>query len=538
MKQVYGNGPIFVGDAARSWARWIGVVDGRVHAVGSEQHVRTAVGADADYVDLNGRMLVPGFHDAHVHPVDGGMRELTCDLDQADDAEAALAIVADYTESNRSAHWIVGAGWHYSWFEGGNPPATLLDRVTDRPAYFVVGDGHSGWANSAALRLAGIDADTPDPIDGRIERLDDGSPQGTLHEGAMRLMDAVTPGPGPETVLEALEAGQRTLLSYGITAWQDAWVTADIHDAYRTLARRDGLRAHVRGALWWDRHRDLDQLEEIVATAAEGVGRYVPRTVKLMLDGVCENHTAAMLHPYLDRSGQPTENRGMDFIDPARLAEIVAAIDQAELQVHFHALGDRAVRHALDAVEYARRANGWSDHRPHVAHLQVVDPADIPRFRELSVTANIQPLWAVADEAMLDLTIPHLPSDRVGLQYPFGSLLASGATMAMGSDWPVSTPDVLDQIGVAVGRNDPSIGVDEPFLPDQRIGFVDGLAAVTAGSAYVNHLDASTGSLVPGKRADLVILDADPLAVPSIGSVEVMRTVIGGEVVYDSEDAA
>ncbi len=536
MKWVFANGPVFVGDAVRRWMRAVGVTDGVIAAVGTDDEVRDAVGAGAEFVDLHGKMLCAGFQDAHVHPMMGGLTRVRCNLEDVDNLDDAVEVIRTYLRDNPGNGWVLGGGWNYPWFAEGNPPAALLDEITDRPVYLVVADGHSGWANTTALRRAGITADTADPADGRIERLADGSPQGTLHEGAMALLDAVLPPERSEDLESALLEAQRYLHSLGITAWQDAWVEPAAHAAYRRIAERGELKSLVRAALWWDRTSGVEQLEDLVVASTEAAGPYIPGTVKLMLDGVCENHTAALLGPYLDGAGNPTDNTGLDFIDPERLDEIVTAIDAAGLQCHFHALGDRAVRNALDAIEHAREVNGWRDTRPHLAHLQIVDPEDVPRFRKLGATANAQPLWAVAEEAMTELTIPFIGPERATRQYPWRSLLDAGATLAMGSDWPVTTADVMAQIGVAVSRM--TEDTHEAFLPEQRVGVLDALAAFTSGSAYVNHIDHTTGTIEVGKRADLVLLGADPLDTEAIAGIEVDMTMVGGEVVYDRGKAA
>lgn len=253
-----------------------------------------------------------------------------------------------------------------------------------------------------------------------------------------------------------------------------------------------------------------------------------------MQDGVAETGTAALLAPYLDGCGCATTNRGTSFVDPAELRRHVTELDALGFQVHFHALGDRAVREALDAVQAARAANGRTDTRPHLAHLQIVHPDDIPRFRELGATANIQPLWAAHEPQMDELTIPFLGAGRAALQYPFGALLRSGATVAAGSDWPVSSPDPLHGIHTAVNRITPG-GEGPAFLPEQRISLTAAIAAYTAGSAYVNHLD-DTGSIRPGALADLVVLDGDPYAGPpeEIGATRVLRTYVGGRLVHEA----
>jgi len=256
-----------------------------------------------------------------------------------------------------------------------------------------------------------------------------------------------------------------------------------------------------------------------------------------MLDGIAENFTAAMTEPYLDRCGHRTANSGLSFIDPAALLEYVTSLDALDFQVHFHALGDRAVREALDAVEAARRVNGFRDTRPHLAHLQVVHPDDVPRFARLGASANLQPLWAAHEPQRETLTIPFLGPRRAALQYPFGDLLRSGATLAAGSDWPVTSPDPLQGIHVAVNRVLPGSDAS-PFLPGQRLDLATALAPYTAGRAYVNHRDHRR-RLTAGTVADLVVLDRDPFAGPAgeIGDTRVVLTYVDGRRVHAADDA-
>jgi predicted amidohydrolase YtcJ len=389
--------------------------------------------------------------------------------------------------------------------------------------------------NTRALDLAGISDATPDPPDGRIERDSAGMPSGTLHEGAMRLVERLLPPDTPADLESALRLAQAYLHSLGITAWQDAWVTPEVLDAYRAVADRGELTARVVGALWWERDRGVEQIDELIERRARGqVGRFRATSVKIMLDGVLENFTGAVIEPYLDGHGEPTTNRGISFVDPEALKSHVARLDAAGFQVHFHAIGERAVREALDAVEAARRANGMSDRRHHIAHLQVVHPDDLPRFRALGVVANAQPLWAFHGDQMDELTIPYLGPERSGWQYPFGSLRRAGAALCMGSDWSVSSADPLLEIEVAVRRVGPADRDGQPFLPEERLDLPTALEAFTVGSAYVNHLDDVAGSLEVGKAADLVVLDRDlfdPDAGPP-GDANVLFTLVGGEPVF------
>jgi predicted amidohydrolase YtcJ len=526
---VIKGGRVFTAEPSQPFVDAVAVSGDRIVAIGDGALEMT--GPETNVIHIDGALATPGFIDAHVHPASSGLDKLRCHFDGADDAQSALATIAAYAEANPGLPWIIGAGWPQSWFPNGCPSKELLDQVVpDRPVVITNTDGHGAWANSRALEVAGIGSDTPDPSDGRIERLSDGTPQGTLHEGAIKLVERHAPEDTLDDVVAGLVRGQAELLGYGITGWQDAIVDPKTHEAYLRLAADGRLRGRVVGAMWWDRERGLEQLDEVVARREMSAPGFSPTSVKLMVDGVCENFTASMLEPYLGSDGSPTENRGIDFIDPGELKVIVTALDEQGFQCHFHAIGDRAVRNALDAVHTARDRNGPSDHRHHIAHIQVVHPDDHSRFAALDVVANAQPLWACNDDYQAELTQPFLGPTRSGWQYPFGSLLRSGARMAMGSDWGVSTANVMEEIEVAVTRTGDS---GSPLNPAEALDPVDALSAFTAGSAFVNHAEGDSGSIAVGKLADLAVLDRDPLREGSFRETRVVTTIVGGEIVYE-----
>jgi predicted amidohydrolase YtcJ len=543
---IFRNGAVYTVDAARSWAHAVAVRAGRIVAVGTDDEIRSMAGPATETVDLRGGMLVPGFQDAHVHPVGGGLDMLQCDMHELASQEDYLLAVKTYADEHPEREWILGGGWAMDVFPGGTPTKELLDAIVpDRCVFLPNRDGHGAWVNSRALEVAGVTSDTPDPADGRIERTADGQPSGTLHEGAMDLVARHAPPPTTAEMAEGLLKGQEYLHSLGITAWQDAIV--DDHEqfgrnytTYLDAAGRGDLTARVVGALWWDRHRGAEQIEEFVELRARAeVGRFVATSVKIMQDGVCENYTAAVLEPYLDVHGVATGNRGISFVEPEALKGYVTDLDRLGFQVHFHALAERAVREGLDAIEAALLANGPTDNRHHLAHLQVVHPDDISRFRALGAVANAQPLWAAHESQMDDLTIPFLGEPRWRWQYPFGSLVRAGAMLAMGSDWSVSSPDPLQEMHVAVNRQMPSdypykVERGEVFLPDERLDLPTSLAAFTMGSAYVNHLDEQTGSIEVGKLADLAVVDRNLFEHPvdEIGDASVVQTFVEGVRVY------
>ncbi len=545
---VLHGGAVYTVDTARRWAESVAVRGGRIVAVGTDAEVREQVGGAKEAIDLAGRMLLPGFQDAHVHAPSAGLDRLRVDLSEVHGLDEYRRLVRSYADAHPEAQWILGGGWAMDVFPRGTPTKEILDElVPDRPSFINNRDNHGAWVNSRALELARVTAQTPDPADGRVERDASGAPTGTLHEGAMNLVRDIVPPASADDQLRGLLLAQEYLHSLGITAWQDAIVGTystiqDSYDTYLTAAERGALTARVVGSLWWERGKGLEQLGFIADRRDRARdGRFRATTVKIMADGVCENFTAAMLDPYFGPDGAPTGSSGIAFFEADELREAVVALDRERFQVHIHVIGDRAVRAALDAIDAARAANGSNDNRHHLAHIQVVHPDDVGRFRALGATANAQPLWAAFEPQMTELTIPFLGEERAAWQYPFASLLATGAMMAFGSDWPVSSPNPLWEIHVAVNRIEPpdypyrDASTPEPFLPDERITLPEAIPASTMGSAYVNHLDDVTGSIEVGKDADLVVLDRNLFDHPvdEIYSAKVDLTFVEGRPVFE-----
>ena len=547
---LFTGGPVFTGTGHPLHGRAVAVTGGRITAVVPESDAHELIDERTRVVQLGGALLSPGFQDAHIHPVGAGVELLQCNLTEATDAADTVARVRAYADANPDEPWILGGGWSMDHYPGGAPIRALLDEVVpDRPVLLLSRDHHSTWANSAAIRLAGIDASTPDPADGRIEREADGSPGGTFHEGAGDLFAAVRPPVDPDLAYAGLLRAQRELLALGITGWQDAMVGGSIGgvpdpiDAYRRALAEGELLVHVVGAQWWERNRGIEQVDEMAARreAVAALGRedrLSLGTTKIMVDGVAENQTAAMLTPYRDVHGHDTHNHGLSFVDPELLQGYVTALDAAGFQVHFHALGDRAVREALDALDTARAANGPTDGRHHLAHLQVVEETETARFAELGAVANIQALWATHEDQIDELTLPFLQDGAEARQYPFGDLVRHGARLAAGSDWPVSSADPMDAIHIAVTRVAPGIDAEPLGGAHQRLDLATAMAAYTSGTAYVNHRDHDTGHIREGYLANLVVLDPDPFSVPAeeIHRSTVVSTWVEGEPVHLRND--
>ncbi|RGE19326.1 amidohydrolase [Leucobacter sp. wl10] len=541
---VFENGWIYTGDEDRPRPGGLAVGRGLILSTDPQEVARLAETA-AERVDLAGRLVVPGFQDAHAHPVLAGLELLSCDLSGCESAEETLAAIGAYAAEHPELPWITGAGWSMEAFPGGTPTRQMLDAVVpDRPALLENRDHHGAWFNTRAAELAGIDAHTPDPADGRFEREPDGAPAGTAHEGAANLFNGVRPRATQEQAYAGLLAAQKHLVAFGITAWQDAAVGRfmggpDTVPVYLRAVAEGTLKVRVRGAQWWNREDGEAQLGPILARRDEAAAQCDPErlslaSVKVMVDGVAENFTAAMHDCYRDRHGRATDNRGISFFDPGEMTRFVTALDREGVQLHFHALGDRAVTEALDALEQALAENGRTDNRHHLAHLQVVRPQDAVRFAPLGAAANIQALWACHEDQLDDLTLPFLADDAEQHHYPFGELAAAGAHLAAGSDWPVSSPDPIQAIHVAVNRVAPGER-RRPLGPEtQKLTLKQALDAYTQGTARVNHLDHSTGYLRPGFHADLAVLDRDLFDLPAaqLHTARVDETWVGGERAY------
>ena len=548
---VLHSGRIFTGTGLHPTATAVATAGGRVVAVGTDAEVRDAVGTADEVVDLAGRLVLPGFTDAHAHPVMGGVERLGCDLTATTGADGALAAIADHAAVT-AQDWITGGGWSMADFAGGTPRREDLDAVVGhRPVHLLNRDHHGAWVSTAALEAAGITKDTPDPVGGRIERDPDGTPTGTLHEGAMDLVGRLVPALTPADLRAGLAEGQRYLHSVGVTGWQDAIVGAyaghsDTTATYLDAVADGSLTARVVGALWLPRGHEVSDVAGLVegfaahrervdrAVAASGSDRFRTTSVKIMLDGVAENRTAALLGPYLDGCGCSTGETGLTHLDRDLLLAAVPALDAAGFDVHVHAIGDRAVRDALDAVAAARSAPASRGGRHHLAHVQVVHPDDVARFAALDVAANAQALWACDEPQMSDLTVPLLGPERSAHQYPFAGFLAAGARLVMGSDWPVSTPDPWQAVHVAVTRTPPGGSGVAPFIPSQAITLTQALTAYTAGSAWINH-DADGGAVAVGAVADLVVASVDPFGLDPADLHEVGTdlTFVGGRLVHE-----
>jgi len=530
------GGAIYTVDGARSWAQTIAIDDGRIVYVGTDAGASAHIGPQTRVVDLKGRMVVPGFQDVHIHPISGGIEANGCDLNAATNAEEYVATIKTYADAHPNDAWITGGGWSMAAFgPGALARKELIDAVVpDRPVVLWSRDGHTAWVNSRALEIAGITRDTPDPADGRIDRdPKTGEPSGSLQEGASSLVTDKSPPNTDQVRDDGLRYAIRMLNGYGITSIQDASVDEEDLKTYHRLDAAGELSLRVVGSIWWERELGLAQIEGIKKLRSDYTkGRVDAGTVKIMQDGVMENYTAVVLEPY--RLEGKNDVRGIPMIEPELLKQVVTKLDAEGFQVHFHAIGDGAVRQALDSVEAARTTNGELGHRHHISHIQLIHPDDQPRFRQLNVIANFQPLWAYSDPYITDLTLPFVSQQTASYMYPIASMEKSGAVIAFGSDWSVSTANPFEEMETAITRMGSLGETKTPWMPEERIGLPEALAAFTTNAAFANRDEKNTGSLEVGKLANLAVLDRNLFEIPpgEISDTKVLVTLFEGKPVH------
>ena len=537
---VLAGGAIYTIDPANPWAEAVAIRDGKIVYVGDTAGASAFTTEKTQVVELNGRMLMPGMHDAHIHPIMGGLEILSCGLHELKTLQQYLEKIALCASEHPERPWIRGGGWSMAVFgPGALANKELLDSVVpDRPVYLASADGHSGWVNSRALALAGLDAGTPNPVGGIIDRdANTGELIGSLQEqSAMDLVAGVIPMATDAEHDAALRYAVNMLSAYGITGIQDAWIRDEEElRTYQRLQEEGELNVRVVASLYWEPSKGLKQLDAMKILREQfSKDLFQVTTVKIMQDGVMENYTAVLTEPYLLEE----ETLGIPMLEPETLKEAVTAIDSAGFQVHFHAIGDGAIQQSLDAVEFAIQSNGSNDNHHHISHLQLINPVDIRRFAELNVTANFQPLWAFPDEYITELTDPFIGHERSGWHYAIGSVLRAGGKVAFGSDWTVSSANPFEQIEVAITRADPLGDTDQVLLPQERISLEDALQAFTLNAAFVNHLEEQTGSIEVGKQADLALLDQNlfRVAPEAISDTKVLLTLFEGKVVYGHLD--
>jgi predicted amidohydrolase YtcJ len=537
---VLRHGKIHTQDPTRRVVQALALRGTAIVSVGTDQAVSVLIGPRTRTVDLGGRIVLPGIIDAHTHPAESAQELDRCSLGDKTLAPAEI-------KTRVSVCLKDNPGDPKLWFEvvQVNPSGLTLtlddldSMLANRPMILSGTDGHTVWANSAALKASRISATTREPAGGRIERDSHGDPTGTLRDDAAEIALAAKPTAGLDFEAMQLEKAFEAMRATGITSVQDAAVDEHRMEIYKRLYDTHRLKMHVRGSF------HLKHLHESAKTLIDRAIKFRAKwaidpeylradAVKIFADGVIETpaQTAALLEPYLDADGHPTRNRGPSYFTQDNLNRIVAAADAAGLTVHIHAIGDRAVRSALDAFAYSRRRNGAQDNRDQIAHIELVNPADFPRFKELGVIANFQLLWAERDDYIVKGTLNYLGPERSRYLYPARSLRDADALIVGGSDWNVSSFNAFEAMEHAVtraeGRGQP------PLLPEQSIGLQEMVDGYTINAAFALKQEHTTGSLEPGKRGDLIVLDRDIFTMDpfDLHATKVLATYLDGREVY------
>ena len=524
--RIFVNGRIWTGEPGRPLAEALAVRGTMILEVGTSADIRKHAVKGTDIVDLRGRFAAPGFIDAHLHLLGGSLSLEELRLDDAFTFGALTGVIRDWAAAHPDAHWVTGEGWAYAAFPAGLPSRAQLDAVVaDRPAWLVSYDGHTGWANSMALRLAGVTRETKDPPGGEIVRDEKGEPTGTLKESAMGLVERLVPKLLPHEKERALRNGIAQAAAWGLTSVHQAGIDGEelelLQSALQGVPR---LRVYV--AL--DMERDptpeaLVRQDELRRRLSEG--RLRVGAVKGYVDGVVEAKTAAMFEPY------PGGGTGLPSWTQEELDRAVAAYDKAGWQVMLHAIGDRGIDMALTAFEHAARANGTTGRRHRVEHIEVPRPADLPRFKAAGIVASTQAMFPYPNPNHLGVYVPTLGPERARRALAFKAIDDAGAVQAFGSDWPVFTAEVVRGIACAVTRTTVEGTPAGGWEPSQKISVEAALRHFTRDAAFAEHAEKEKGTLAVGKLADFVVLSQDLLTVPPerISDTKVLLTVLGGQ---------
>ena len=528
------NGDIHTMDAGRPHARAMAIAAGRIIALGDDGEIRALAGKGTRVIHAGGRLLLPGFQDAHIHLLNGGVDLVqTADLSDVTTIEELQSALAAHN-AGFTGGLVMGAGWQGGFFGDHNLTRGVLDKVVpDRPCLIYDGSAHNACMNSAACRMAGIGRDTPDPLNGHLVRDAGGEPTGMLQELAINWALQFLPEISQETWLEGARAGQAHANRHGITGIIDPTITDQHLRTYSAMDENGGLTLRVAGAA---HVMASENVADAVARLSDWRALHHSEffrinAAKFYLDGVFENRTAAMIAPYADaaRGNAPL------MVSPDQIRAYFSAFDAARFQIHVHCIGDLASRAALDGFQAARDANGSWPSLHQIAHVQVVDPADRRRFAELGVMANMQPLWAARDPIIPDHTMAMVGAQRLDNVYAFRSLIDAGAPWCISSDYSVTTLNPFEIIETAVTRQTPrKRGQLEPFLPAERISVKEAVLGYTRNAAAACWRGQDTGALMRGRKGVFIILDRNILTCDryAINETEVLLTVLAGREVH------
>jgi predicted amidohydrolase YtcJ len=534
---VFKNGAVYTVNPNRDWAQAVAVAGERIVYVGSDSGADAFIGPETTLIDLDNKMLLPGFIDSHAHPSDCIDLFLSINLYSSKSVEDYQKVIAKYIKENPDEPVYRGGGWDNLHFPPTGPGMEILDALCpDRPISLISVDGHSLWVNSKTLEVVHITKDTPNPEGGVIERHPQtGELTGTLRENAMKLVEDVLPPYSQEQRVSGLTAYQKMAAAAGITSAHDAMLDVPAIQAFKALESEGQLAMRFRGAIDFEPDAWEAQLDMLIEERKKNQHPFFQiHTAKIFVDGVVEGSTAFLLEPYEHMPGF----RGEPLWRAIELNEVTAAVDEEGIQIHVHAIGDAAVKMTLDAFAYARQVNGERDSRHLITHIQLMAPEDVPRFHALGVIGVVQPFWFKIDDYYWNLSVPFLGKERANRNYPMHSLIETGARIASASDFPVTVPcDPLIGIEAGITRTERGTGLENSLWPEECASLEEMVATFTLNGAYANFLENETGSIEEGKQADLIVIDQNLFEIPpqEISQASVLFTMVGGcEVFRDS----
>jgi predicted amidohydrolase YtcJ len=536
---VFKNGAVYTVDKKCSWAQAIAIAGDKIVYVGPDTGVESYVESDTVIIDLDGKMILPGFVDAHAHPSHAMDFVSNINLYSLESLEAYQVEIEKFVEKHPGRSFYRGGGWADTIFSNLGPSKEILDGIIpDRPIGLISYDGHSMWVNSVTLERAGITKTTPDPEGGRIERdPETGEPRGVLREVAIKLIKKVILDYSLEEIKNGLLAYQDLAISAGITMSHDAMLDTRSIAAFNALAEEGRLKMRFRGSITLDPDKEIEpQIEMVLEERAKNRHPYFQtNAAKIFVDGVLEGGTAYLFEPYAHKP----DFRGEPIWNAELLNYSAAALDKAKLQIHVHVIGDAAAHITLDALEQAQVLNGKRDSRHLVTHLQLVLPEDIHRFKQLGVVGLPQPFWFKIDEYYTELALPYLGEERAEFQYPMKSFIDEGVVMASSSDFPVTIPfDPCIAIQTGMTRSSVEKESKEILWPEERVRLDDMIQSYTYNGAYANFLENETGSIETGKQADLIVLDQNLFEIPTndIAKTKVLMTMVDGKEVFKASE--
>lgn len=533
------NGRIFTGNEQQPFAEAMAVRKNKIVAIGTTAEIKAMIGTSTKQYQLNGKLVIPGFNDAHIHFLSGSMGLSTVDLNQSKTAAEAVAEIAKFAKANPTAKWITGLGWQYTIFPGGMPTKEMLDAViSDRPVYIRAYDGHSAWVNSKALQLAGITKETVYTGFGSIVKNPSGEPTGALTEGAMQLVAKFVPAPTREEKLAAIKRGLQYAASLGITSVQNASGSLDEFGLYNELYTKGELTLRYAAAFSANKNTKPNDIAQYVQLKNQFKGNRMltADAIKFMLDGVIESHTAVMMDDYSDAGEDGKTKNGTFALPIETYRSLVSAFDKAGFRIYTHAIGDRSVHEALNAYEAAQKQNNSTGTRHRVEHIEQCKPEDVQRFLQLHVLPSMQPIHA--DPATVAVWAKAVGEQRLPFSFAWQSMLQSNATLVFGSDWPACIDlNPIHGLHVAVNRQTTDGLPAGGWIPQQRIGMKEALLAYTVAGAYSSFEETDKGKLQPGYLADFVVLSQDIFTIPPalIYKTNVLLTVVDGKEVFHSK---